>query len=162
VIEAAVALVPRLTAVSVTGKVPPKDAVAGRSLGARMARSAVVVWTTALRQLDLRVCHECHVLRHRIGQHECVPCTTMHSMAQLTVRLPDDLNRALKAASRRMQRRSSEIVRMALQDFLGMSRESRGRPADRVRGLIGSLESGVPDLARRHRAYLLESLKHGR
>jgi len=28
---------------------------------------------------------------------------------QLTVRLPDDLGRALKAASRRMQRRSSEV-----------------------------------------------------
>ena len=80
---------------------------------------------------------------------------------QLTVRLPDDLSRTLKTASRRMQRKPSEIVRLALQEFLGTTAGRRGRPADRVRGLIGSLESGVPDLARKHRAYVLESLKHG-
>lgn len=81
---------------------------------------------------------------------------------QLSVRLPDDLGRTLKSASRRMQRKPSEIVRLALQEFLGTTAGRRGRPADRVRGLIGSLESGVPDLARKHRAYVLESLKHGR
>ena len=81
---------------------------------------------------------------------------------QLTVRLPDDLGRTLKRASRRMQRKSSEIVRLALREFLGTTAGRRGRPADRVRRLIGSLESGVPDLARKHRAYVLESLKHGR
>ena len=81
---------------------------------------------------------------------------------QLTVRLPDDLGRTLKSASRRMQRKPSEIVRLALQEFLGTTAGRPGRPADRVRRLIGSLESGIPDLARRHRAYVLESLKHGR
>jgi hypothetical protein len=81
---------------------------------------------------------------------------------QLTVRLPEDLSRALKAASRRMQRRSSEIVRLALREFLGTSTRDGARPADRVRGLIGSLESGVPDLAEKHRAYIIESLRRGR
>jgi hypothetical protein len=78
--------------------------------------------------------------------------------SQLTVRLPDDLDRALKAAARRMQRRSSDIVRLALREFLGGARPGAGRPVDRVRGLIGSLESGVPDLAARHREYVLASL----
>jgi len=81
---------------------------------------------------------------------------------QLTVRLPEDLSRALRAASRRMQRKSSEIVRLALREFLGASPASRTRPADRVKGLIGSLESGVPDLAERHRSYIIESLRRGR
>jgi len=81
---------------------------------------------------------------------------------QLTVRLPEDLSRALKAASRRMQRRSSEIVRMALREFLGTTSGSGTRAADRVKGLIGSLESGVGDLAERHRAHVLESLRRGR
>jgi len=80
---------------------------------------------------------------------------------RLTVRLPDDLGRTLKSASRRMQRNPSAIVRLALQEFLGTAAGRRGRPADRVRHLIGSLESGVPDLARKHRAWVLESLKHG-
>ncbi len=82
--------------------------------------------------------------------------------AQLTVRLPDDLSRALKAASRRMQRKSSEIVRLALREFLGAPPGARARPADGVRSLIGSLESGVPDLAENHRAYVIESLRRGR
>jgi metal-responsive CopG/Arc/MetJ family transcriptional regulator len=81
---------------------------------------------------------------------------------QLTVRLPEDLSKALQEASRRMQRKSSEIVRLALREYLGAAPRSRSRPADRVRGLIGSLESGVPDLAEKHRAYILESLRRGR
>jgi len=81
---------------------------------------------------------------------------------QLTVRLPGDLSQALKAASRRMRRKPSEIVRLALREFLGTSPRTKGRPADRVRSLIGSLESGVPDLAEKHRAYILESLRRGR
>jgi Ribbon-helix-helix protein, copG family len=78
--------------------------------------------------------------------------------SQLTVRLPDDLDQALKAATRRMQRRSSDIVRLALREFLGSQGRPRGRPIDRVRGLLGSLESGVSDLAVRHREHILRSL----
>jgi len=81
---------------------------------------------------------------------------------QLTVRLPDDLSQSLETAARRMQRKPSEIVRLALQDFLGGAASRSGRPADRVRRLIGSLESGLPDLATKERAYILASLKHGR
>jgi metal-responsive CopG/Arc/MetJ family transcriptional regulator len=47
---------------------------------------------------------------------------------QLTVRLPQDLSRALKAASRRMQRRSSDIVRLALREFLGAPPPRGARP----------------------------------
>lgn len=81
---------------------------------------------------------------------------------QLTVRLPEELSRALKAASRRMQRKNSEIVRLALRQFLGTNSDPSVRPADRVRSLIGSLESGVPDLAEEHRAHIIESLRRGR
>lgn len=81
---------------------------------------------------------------------------------QLTVRLPADLGRALRHASRRLDRKSSEIVRMALRAFLQPEREGDSLPVDRVRHLIGSLDSGVPDLATRHREYILERLRHGR
>lgn len=85
----------------------------------------------------------------------------MQSMAaQLTVRLPEDLSLALQSASKRMQRKSSEIVRLALREYLQAPLE--GRSADRVRGLLGSVDSGIPDLAEQHRAYVLESLKRGR
>ena len=82
--------------------------------------------------------------------------------AQVTVRIPEDLKQALDEASRKMQRKSSEIVRMALRAFLQGTPGRHTRPVDRVRGLVGSLESGVPELAERHREYIVESLKNGR
>jgi metal-responsive CopG/Arc/MetJ family transcriptional regulator len=81
---------------------------------------------------------------------------------QLTVRLPEDLNQALTAASEQLQRKRSEVVRLALQEFLRISDRVETPRAERVRGLIGSLESGIPDLAENHRAHILESLKRGR
>ncbi len=81
---------------------------------------------------------------------------------QISVRIPKDLARAMERASRRLQRKNSEIVRMALRAFLEIPPGPGGRPAERVRGLLGSIDSGVPDLAEKHRAYLLESLKNAR
>ncbi len=78
---------------------------------------------------------------------------------QVTVRLPADLSRALHRASRRLRRKNSDIVRLALQAFLHVGEPGASKPADRVRDLIGSLESGVPDLAERHRGYLVEALR---
>lgn len=80
---------------------------------------------------------------------------------QLTVRLPEDLSRAVASAAARLKRKRSEIVRLALYQFLNLPQDEE-TPAARVRGLIGSLESGIPELAKNHRAYVLESLKHGR
>jgi len=52
---------------------------------------------------------------------------------------------------------------MALERFLhGGDPSSEARPAAGVRHLIGSVESGVPDLAERHREYLLDALRRGR
>ena len=82
--------------------------------------------------------------------------------AQVTVRIPEDLKRALDEAARKMQRKNSEIVRMALRAFLLRSPGHDTKPADRVRSLVGSLESGMPHLAERHREYVVESLKNGR
>lgn len=81
---------------------------------------------------------------------------------QVTVRLPRDLSRAVRSAARRIERRPSEVVKMALRAFLEAGPAPTGRPADRVRGLLGSLESGIPELAQNHRAYILESLKNAR
>ena len=63
-------------------------------------------------------------------------------------------------ASRKLQLTPSEIVRLALRQFLNLS-SGQQRPAHRVRELLGSLDSGIPDLAQRHREYVLESLEDG-
>ena len=80
---------------------------------------------------------------------------------QITVRLPAALGRTLRRTSRRLGRPPSAVVRMALEAFL-QGAPTAGMPAERVEHLIGSLASGVPDLAERHREYLLAALKHGR
>ena len=81
---------------------------------------------------------------------------------QLTVRFPRELSKALKARAARMQRKPSEIVRMAVEEFLQMSDEAAQPPAKRVSHLIGSIETGIPDLALRHREYILKKLRRGR
>ena len=81
---------------------------------------------------------------------------------QLTIRLPRELSQALKEKAARMQRKPSEVVRMAVKEFLQIQSEPQERPAERVRDLIGSLRSGVPDLATRHREHVLAKLRRGK
>jgi len=51
---------------------------------------------------------------------------------------------------------------MALRAYLEIGPAPGTRPAERARGLLGSLDSGTPGLAEKHRAYVLESLKNAR
>lgn len=81
---------------------------------------------------------------------------------QMTVRLPAELSQALRRMSRQLRRKNSDVVRMALEAFLQAGALTGQRPSERVRPLIGSLASGIPDLAERHREYIIELLKHGR
>ncbi len=81
--------------------------------------------------------------------------------AQITVRLPTSLRDELDAAASRQRRRPSELVRIALELYLANESSAGRRPADQVSELLGSLESGVPDLAERHRAYVLEAIRRG-
>ena len=76
--------------------------------------------------------------------------------------MPRDLREALERASRRTGLKSSELLRQALRSYLQTPADRQQRPAARMRHLIGSLESGMPDLAERHRDYVIESLSRGR
>jgi hypothetical protein len=51
---------------------------------------------------------------------------------------------------------------MALEAFLRETPPADRRPSERVTHLLGSLSSGVPDLAERHREYVLAALKRVR
>ena len=77
--------------------------------------------------------------------------------------MPDVLLEKLDLEAAALRRKRSEVIRMALERFLeepdGRVQE---RPIDRVRDLLGSFESGIPDLGRRHREHLLERLRRGR
>lgn len=82
---------------------------------------------------------------------------------QLTLRLPAALANRLERVARGMRRKRSELVRLALEQFLdGAGAQPQARPIDRVRDLLGSLESGLPDLGQRHRDYLVRRLRRAR
>jgi hypothetical protein len=51
---------------------------------------------------------------------------------------------------------------MALEAYLQGVPRTDGKRAERVEHLIGSLASGIPDLAERRREYILAALKHAR
>ncbi len=80
--------------------------------------------------------------------------------SQITLRLPAALAEKLERAARRQKRKRSDVVRQALEQFLDT--EPEVRPIERVRDLLGSIESGVPDLGQRHREYLVRRLRRGK
>ncbi|MBI5641152.1 MAG: CopG family transcriptional regulator [Nitrospirae bacterium] len=79
--------------------------------------------------------------------------------AQLTVRLSEDLDKGISTLARKLHLKRSDIVRIALERFLGESNVEEGRPYDKVKGLIGSVGSGVSDLGEAHRRHLLTKFK---
>jgi len=79
--------------------------------------------------------------------------------SQLTLRLPAALAEKLERSAKRLQRKRSDVVRQALEQFLDAAPELR--PIDRVRDLLGSVETGVPDLGQRHREHLIRRLRRG-
>ncbi len=80
--------------------------------------------------------------------------------SQLTLRLPAALAEKLEISARRLKRKRSDVVRRALEQFL--EAEPTVRPIDRVRDLLGRLESGVPDLGQHHREHLIRRLRRGK
>ena len=82
---------------------------------------------------------------------------------QLTLRMPADLATKLDKVARHTRRKRSGIVRLAVEQFLGEAETKvERRPIELVRDLLGSMESGVPDLGQRHRDYLLKRLRRAR
>jgi Arc/MetJ-type ribon-helix-helix transcriptional regulator len=80
---------------------------------------------------------------------------------QITVRMPEDLLERLDHEATALSRKRSEVIRVAVERFLARPHERAGRPVDRVRDLLGSFESGIPDLGQRHREHLVERLRRG-
>ena len=82
---------------------------------------------------------------------------------QIALRMSSKLAAKLDRAARRAGRTRSELARHALERFLedpGLALTSR--PIDRVRDLVGAVESGRPDLGQHHRDYLLRQLRRAR
>jgi metal-responsive CopG/Arc/MetJ family transcriptional regulator len=80
--------------------------------------------------------------------------------SQLTVRLPDNLEKELSLIARKLQLKRSDIVRMALERFVKQAEgEEENSPYEKVKSLLGSVSSGISDLGESHREHLLRKMK---
>ena len=80
---------------------------------------------------------------------------------QLTVRLPDDLEKDIAMLANKLRLKRADIVRMALERFVQQTAgEEESNPYDRVKSLLGSVSSGISDLGESHRKHLLKKFKH--
>ena len=81
---------------------------------------------------------------------------------QLTVRMPDEYSEKLESLSRKMGLKRSDIVRLALKQFLEEKNNSTyPTPFEKVSHVLGSVESGMKDLGQRHRHYLIQKMRRG-
>jgi len=83
---------------------------------------------------------------------------TMQS--QITVRLSEDLTEQIDYFAKRLRRKRSDIVRLALEKYISETEVlEETRPYDQVKGLIGSVSSGIPNLGEAHREHLIIKFK---
>ena len=79
--------------------------------------------------------------------------------SQLTVRLPEDLDQEVTNAAKRLRLKRSDIVRLALEQFLREPRvQEEETPYGNVKHLLGSVKSGIPDLGTSHREHLVKQI----
>ena len=77
--------------------------------------------------------------------------------------MPEDLLEKLDREAALHRRKRSDVIRMAVQSFLEEPKRPAGsRPVELVRDLLGSFESGIPDLGQHHREHLLRRLRRAR
>jgi metal-responsive CopG/Arc/MetJ family transcriptional regulator len=79
---------------------------------------------------------------------------------QITVRMPDEYAKKLNKLSKETGTRRSDIIRMAMKQFLERTDETnRLPPYSRVSHLLGIVESDVNDLGQSHRKYLIQKVR---
>jgi hypothetical protein len=79
--------------------------------------------------------------------------------SQLTVRLPDNLDKNISTLAKKLHLKRADIVRMALESFLKQAEwQEESSPYDRYLPL-GSVSSGISDLGESHQEHLLRKFK---
>lgn len=79
----------------------------------------------------------------------------------MTVRMSEALLEKLDREAALRRRKRSDVIRMAVERFVEEPELSEARPVDKVRDLLGSYESGIPDLGQHHREHLIRRLRRG-
>lgn len=79
---------------------------------------------------------------------------------QFTIRLPDEYSEKIEVLANKMGLKKSDIARLALKQFVEDNYgQNESRPYDRVKHLLGTAESGIKDLGKRHRHHLIKKIK---
>lgn len=79
---------------------------------------------------------------------------------QITVRIPDEYAKKLNTLSKKTGTRRSDIIRLAMRQFLEGTHEiDRLPPYSKVSHLLGIVESDVNDLGQSHRKYLIQKVR---
>jgi predicted DNA-binding protein len=81
-------------------------------------------------------------------------------MQQLTIRMPDEYLLRIEQIAKSTGLKKSDITRMAIKNFIEEhSDETETNLYDKTKNLIGVVESGISDLGRNHRKYLVQKIK---
>jgi antitoxin component of RelBE/YafQ-DinJ toxin-antitoxin module len=80
---------------------------------------------------------------------------------QITIRMPDEHYTQIEKIARQMGLKKSDITRLAIKQFIETNNipQSAATPYAKTRHLLGSVESGIPDLGQNHRAHLIKKIK---
>lgn len=80
--------------------------------------------------------------------------------SQLTIRLPNRLASDVATLAKRLHLKRSDVVRIALEKIVEEFHvEEGGKPYEKVKDLLGSISSNIPDLGEAHRRHLLGKFK---
>jgi metal-responsive CopG/Arc/MetJ family transcriptional regulator len=81
-------------------------------------------------------------------------------MQQITIRMTEkDLNR-IEHIAKSAGLKKSDITRMAIRKFVDEYKPEDGTPIyDKVKHLVGVVESGIPDLGLNHRNHMIKKIK---
>ena len=81
-------------------------------------------------------------------------------MQQLTIRLPDEYMAGIEKIATLTGLKKSDITRLAIKKYIDENvSEKEISNYGRARDLIGVVASGVPDLGKNHREYLIKKIK---
>lgn len=78
---------------------------------------------------------------------------------QLTIRLPKYLGVEIQKRAKILRLKKSDVVRMALSNFLKTDLGEPSTPFDKVSHLLGSIQTGISDLGSNHREHLIRKFK---
>ena len=81
-------------------------------------------------------------------------------MQQITIRMAEEDLSRIEHIAKSTGLKKSDITRLAIRKFVDEYRPENATPIyDKVKHLVGVVESGIPDLGLNHRKHLIEKIR---